>query len=819
MPEFLHWLLATNFMPHVYCLRDSATVALHAFSDGATAFAYFVIPCILIFLVRRRRDLEFRWAYVLFGIFILACGTGHVMAIVTLWRPAYRLEGIVKAITAAASIGTAVMLIKLVPSALALPGPERFKHEIEERRRAEVLVIRLNLELESRVHQRTRQLEEANAHLAALAATLDKAQTFVTKLDETILIWSGGAEAMYGWSREEAVGRNSLELLDTELPQPLEQLQAALMENGSWTGELKQHRSDGSVIWVTSHWALNRDAGGAPVSVVNVNNDVTALKRTGEALLVSEATAQSLFENASQGILTADRAGRIVDANAMTEELFGYSRSELVGASVDMLLPAGLRDRHAGHRAGYAAHPYARTTGQDLVACRKDGSEFPVEVCLSYIAAHRDGGLAVAFISDISARKRTSLQLVAANEALEQALASAREASEHKSRFMAKMSHELRTPLNSIIGFNEILLDKKAGEINEIQEEFLGDSLRSARLLLALINDILDLEKVAAGRRELSLERFDVHQLVRETVNEVSVLAAANQVRLAAETDSRVRFVFLDRQKIKQVLLNLATNAVKFTLADGLVTVRARAAGNERWVLEVQDTGIGISEQDQARLFHEFEQLENPASKRFPGTGLGLALSRDMVEAQGGAIAVVSAVGVGSTFSAILPVSLERRKAAAPDRAGGIEALAQAVGLNSFPETARTRRLLIVDDDARICTLLKLALQDSMLEVACCADGESALNEMARGLPVAVIVDLPVRDLDGFDFIARLKRLPNASAIPILVWTNLDPSGQGAEILRRDVGKVISKKDGGIGHLIVELEDLLRESPVEATAR
>src|ERR1041384_468420 len=164
-------------MPHVYCLRDPAIVGLHAISDSLIAVSYLLIPAALLVLVRRRHDLAFQWAFILFGVFILACGATHILGVVTLWIPVYRLEGIVKAITAIASLGTAVLLVRLVPQAVALPGPAQFRHEIEERQRAEDQVKRLNAELERRVTERTLQLESANAQLAELAATLDKAQT------------------------------------------------------------------------------------------------------------------------------------------------------------------------------------------------------------------------------------------------------------------------------------------------------------------------------------------------------------------------------------------------------------------------------------------------------------------------------------------------------------------------------------------------------------------------------------------------------------------------------------------------------------------
>jgi PAS domain S-box-containing protein len=268
MPEFFYKLFDTDFMPHAFCLRAPELIKLHAASDGLIALSYFLIPAALIMLVRRRRDLAFRWAFALFGVFILACGTTHALSIVTLWHPVYRLEGMVKAITALASIGTAALLLRLVPLAAALPSPTELRREVNERRHAEEELEKLNVDLEDRVRRRTSELESANAKLAELAATLDKTTTFIQKMDGTILYWNSGVESMVGWSPEEAMGRKAHELLGAELPRPYSEIQDELLKGGSWRGEFRQCRRDGSSMWVTSHWALHRDARGEPLSVV-----------------------------------------------------------------------------------------------------------------------------------------------------------------------------------------------------------------------------------------------------------------------------------------------------------------------------------------------------------------------------------------------------------------------------------------------------------------------------------------------------------------------------------------------------------------------
>jgi signal transduction histidine kinase len=228
-------------------------------------------------------------------------------------------------------------------------------------------------------------------------------------------------------------------------------------------------------------------------------------------------------------------------------------------------------------------------------------------------------------------------------------------ASRHKSEFLANMSHELRTPLNAIIGFSEILAEKMFGDINEKQTEYLKDILESGRHLLSLINDILDLSKIEAGRMELELSEFDLPQAIENALILVRERASRRGIRLASTIDKRLGRIGGDERKVKQVLLNLLSNALKFTPEGGRIDVGARLEGDMAEV-SVADTGVGIAPEDQDAVFEEFRQV-GTADKKAEGTGLGLALSRKFIELHGGKIWVKSQVGAGSTFSFTLPLS------------------------------------------------------------------------------------------------------------------------------------------------------------------
>jgi signal transduction histidine kinase len=236
-----------------------------------------------------------------------------------------------------------------------------------------------------------------------------------------------------------------------------------------------------------------------------------------------------------------------------------------------------------------------------------------------------------------------------------------REASRMKSEFLANMSHELRTPLNAIIGFAELLYDGQVKPAMPEFKEFLGDILTSGRHLLQLINDVLDLAKVEAGRLEFRPEPADLRKILGEVTAVLKTIAASKNIEIQTDIDPELGGLELDTSRLKQVAYNYLSNALKFTPAGGRVTIRATAISAERFRLEVEDSGIGVAPADLGRLFVQFQQLESGKAKRHQGTGLGLALTKRLVEAQGGSVGVTSIVGKGSTFHAELPRKIEAR--------------------------------------------------------------------------------------------------------------------------------------------------------------
>jgi PAS domain S-box-containing protein len=407
--------------------------------------------------------------------------------------------------------------------------------------------------------------------------------------------------------------------------------------------EKRYVRLDGTVVWVVYSFQRRRGVDGGFQEVTTVI-DITERKHAEEALRESESRYRTLFENAPDGIVIADPQSYYLDANVSACRMLGYTREELIGLhATDIVAPPEIEYIEPALSAIKTRPDYHR----EWQLRRKDNSVFAAEV----IATMMPDGNLLGMLRDITARKHADAALLEVEKEKQMAF----EANRLKSEFLANMSHELRTPLNCILGFTEFLVDEKPGALNPKQKEYLTDVYNSSKHLLQLINDVLDLAKVESGKTDLHPETFPLAKAIGEVCAVVKGIAQKKNVSVRCAVAPELVSVTLDPQKFKQVCYNLLANAVKFTDPGGSVDIRALAREGGRFEVRVTDTGIGIRPEDMQRLFREFEQLETGSARRFEGTGLGLALTKKLVEAHGGSIAVESEHGKGSAFSVILP--------------------------------------------------------------------------------------------------------------------------------------------------------------------
>jgi PAS domain S-box-containing protein len=391
--DFLRQLFGPGeFMPQGYCsLWNPGLVWLHVISDTLIASSYFTIPFTLLWFVRKRRDLPFGWMFGLFGTFLVSCGATHLMEVWNRGHAEYWLAGVLKAVTAVASVATAILLARLVPQACEYPSAGQWMEansaletEVRERR---------DLEIRLRIRE-NRYREQAELLDLIFDAVI------VRNAKDEITYWNRGAEELYGWDAEEVLGKVTHELFQTVFPKALAEIQAEILETGYWEAELMHRRRDGSVATVSSRWVLRRDAEGNPSGILESNRDIGRSKQ-------EEQKFRNLLESAPDAIVIVDQKGLIQLINAQTEKLFGYTRAELIGAPVETLVPQCFRGRHWSHREGYAQSPQPRSMGAglELYGRRKDGTEFPIEISLSPLET-AEGTLLCSAIRDVTQRKQ-----------------------------------------------------------------------------------------------------------------------------------------------------------------------------------------------------------------------------------------------------------------------------------------------------------------------------------------------------------------------------------------------------------------------------
>jgi PAS domain S-box-containing protein len=665
---------------------------------------------------------------------------------------------------------------------------------------------------------------EAQLTVGALQSAIFNSANFssiATDAHGVIQIFNVGAERMLGYTATEVMNNitpadisDPAELivratgLSAEFGTPITPGFEALVFKASRgiedIYELTYIRKDGSRFPAVVSVTALRDADGGIIGYLLIGTDNTARKqiedermKLDQRLRDQHFYTRSLVESSIDALMTTDPRGIITDVNKQMEALTGCTRDELIGAPFKNYFTDPARAQSGIDRA----LAEGKLTNYELTVRDRDGGLTVV----SYNATtfhDRDRRLQGVFAS---ARDMTELKAI--ERALQQKNVELEDASRMKSEFLANMSHELRTPLNAIIGFSEVLGDGLLGDLTEKQLRFIGDIFKSGKHLLSLINDILDLSKVEAGKMLLDLGLVEIASLLGNSLSIVKGQAAVRHVKLDMQLGAGLETMNADGRKVKQIVYNLLSNAVKFTAEGGKVTLRAdrvpaAAVGKVDGVwpartlpfdatmfpeflrLSVTDNGIGIAPEGLAQLFKPFSQVDAGLARQFEGTGLGLAMVKLLADLHGGAVAVESAVGKGSRFTVWIPMRADDEAELSSAESESAELPAPVELTSDFaapagPFASGMRTALVVESNFRSAELIRVQLEAEDFGVLIAASAEEAIAIAQREKLSLITLDIMMPDVDGWAFLERLKRVPALLAVPVVIVSILADRTRG----------------------------------------
>lgn len=757
-----------------------------------------------------------------------------------------------------------------------------------------------------------RQAEVASSLLAAIVESSNDAIVGKT-LEGRITSWNRAAQAMFGYTAEEAIGQSVQMLIPSERANEEERI-LQYLSHGEKVPAFDTVRLDkaGRKLDVSITVSPILDRSGRIIGASKIARDVTRQRRAEMALRSSQARLRFTLESAAIGDWDLDLASGQIHRSVRHDRCFGYASLQPEWTLETLLAHVHADDRQEVHqglqRALWDGRPWH-------VQCRviwPDGSVHWIRIDGKVQLEDGQATHLLGIVTEITQQKQAesvrlrSQQLEAENRQIQ-------EASRLKSQFLANMSHELRTPLNAVIGFADLLQSGFVPAESPKFQQFLGHIGTSGRHLLQLINDVLDLSKVESGKFEFVPESLDLPSIVAEVIDVLHTDIQRKHIVVYTDIDPVVSSLFLDSARLKQVLYNYLSNAIKFTADGGVVSVLAMAEGDEHVRIEVHDSGIGISAEDLSRLFVEFQQLDAGYSKKHQGTGLGLALTRRLVEAQGGSVGVRSVPGEGSVFHVVLnrvhgsdaqhaaAVAVDAKVAASHDpeaatarllvvqpehqqrmrllqaaQAAGLQADAASTGAQALiqarqqaysaialdlrlpdvpglkvldgirsqgascespvvgvsmsgdegdaatfaitdvlskpirseellkamarfrGDAAQRIRVMVVDDDPRALDLMQATLASIGIDAVCLPDGRQALQQVAAERPDAMILDLMMPGLNGFDVLDALRQMPAGQDLPVFIWTSMILSDEEYASLSASARMILSKGGGSI---------------------
>jgi PAS domain S-box-containing protein len=676
-------------------------------------------------------------------------------------------------------------------------------------------------ELEQRVAERTEEIQQ----LSSLQRTiLEHADLGIISTTPTGIIqtFNPAAERMLGYAAVEVVGSATPEIwhdaaemaeraaeFSADLGVPVSasfEVFAARSLHGlpntyEWTYVHKGGKRFPVLLTVSTLWAEDGSVRG----YVGVATDITASKKAEETLTRYAQEVEDLYHHAPCGYHSLDAAGNVVRINDTELNWLGYARTEVIGRQFIDFVTADGRRQFETNLTGRTGPSFARDLECEMV--RKDGTLLPVLLSSSCVYA-ADGTILEtrATMFDINERRAADLKLRASEAAMRQANRELARAVRLKDEFLANMSHELRTPLNAILSLTESLAEDIYGPVNEKQGEALHYISESGQHLQGLINDILDLTKVEAGKLELQLARVDVDAICQASLRLVKQQAHEKRLSVTYAGGASIGTVVADERRLKQIIVNLLSNAVKFTPEGGAIGLEVDAdPGAETLRFSVWDTGIGIPADQLSQLFQPFVQLDSTLARHYSGTGLGLALVRRLTDLYGGSVEVESEEGVGSCFAVKLPwrrgdgdpLSESLQPALDDQRLEPAEALTTIVDLDqpaehSLPE-AMSHVILVAEDHQVNMLSYRDYLRTHGFEVVEAWDGVEAVQNAERYHPDLIIMDIQMPRMDGLEAIRAIRALPALAGTPIIAVTALAMRGDRERCLAAGANEYVSK--------------------------
>jgi len=503
-------------------------------------------------------------------------------------------------------------------------------------------------------------------------------------------------------------------------------------------------------------------------------NNITERKKAEEILRESEEKFRTISTSARDAIIMMDNEGNISYWNEAAERIFGYTKEESIGKYLHkFIVPERFYETYSKGFKRFQITGEGAALGKtlELTAFRKDGAEFPVELSLSAVKLKGKWN-AVGILRDITERKK-------AEKELEKAKKAAEEANQAKSQFLASMSHEIRTPMNAIVGMSELL---SGTSLYDEQKEYVEMIKISADNLLGIINDILDLSKIESGRLEIEETEFDLRDVIEVTTISLATQASKKGLELLCHINPEIpAYIISDPTRLRQILVNLIGNAIKFTEKGQIVVdVKTEERKNNRAILRfcVSDTGVGIPKEKQAKIFESFTQADNSTTRQYGGTGLGLTISKQLVEKMGGKIWVESEIGKGSNFYFTISCSVVEKAKEKEDVA---------------PPEIRNLRVLIVDDNATNRLILREIVSGWNFLSTGVEDGFSALKQLKNNSYQLILLDKSMPGMDGFEVAKKIKQMPKYTDAPIILLSSAEEKGDRKRAKELGISDVLIK--------------------------